>query len=295
MLIKKIMNILYSTNKSIVDLCSSIKSIYILKHIFSYLFINKKLDIIKYNKSIQNKFKIDIEYYKKISGRYIIGDRNGNGREYTLNEHKLIFKGNYLNGRRNKGKELFRSHIIRFEGEYINGKRWNGKVYDIKSNVSYEIKQGKGKGKDYDFNGELIFEGEYLNGERNGKGKEYADNKLIFEGEYLYGLRNGKGKEYKGNKLIFEGEYLNDKRHGKGKEYADNKLIFEGEYLNGIKWNGAFYDINGNIIYEIKKGKGKGKEYDFYGKLQFEGEYLNGKRNGKGKEYDFNGKLIFEG
>ena len=27
----------------------------------------------------------------------------------------------------------------------------------------------------------------------------------------------------------------------------------------------------------------------------FEGEYLNGKRNGKGKEYDFNGKLKFEG
>ena len=26
-----------------------------------------------------------------------------------------------------------------------------------------------------------------------------------------------------------------------------------------------------------------------------EGEYINGKRNGKGKEYDYNGKLIFEG
>ena len=27
----------------------------------------------------------------------------------------------------------------------------------------------------------------------------------------------------------------------------------------------------------------------------FEGEDLNGERNGKGKEYDYNGKLIFEG
>ena len=42
-------------------------------------------------------------------------------------------------------------------------------------------------------------------------------------------------------------------------------------------------------------GTGKVKEYDFNGKLKFEGEYLNGKRNGKGKEYDFNGKLKFEG
>ena len=41
---------------------------------------------------------------------------------------------------------------------------------------------------------------------------------------------------------------------------------------------------------------GKGKEYDRYGKLEFEGEYLNGKRwNGKGKEYDRYDKLRFEG
>ena len=36
-------------------------------------------------------------------------------------------------------------------------------------------------------------------------------------------------------------------------------------------------------------------EKEYNGKLMFEGEYLNGKRNGKGKEYDFNGKLKFEG
>jgi len=33
----------------------------------------------------------------------------------------------------------------------------------------------------------------------------------------------------------------------------------------------------------------------FEGKLIFEGEYLNGKRNGKGKEYYKNGNLAFEG
>ena len=30
---------------------------------------------------------------------------------------------------------------------------------------------------------------------------------------------------------------------------------------------------------------GKGKEYDDYGFLIFEGEYLNGERHGNGKEY----------
>jgi len=31
------------------------------------------------------------------------------------------------------------------------------------------------------------------------------------------------------------------------------------------------------------------------GKLEFEGEYLNGEKNGNGKEYNYNGKLVFEG
>ena len=31
------------------------------------------------------------------------------------------------------------------------------------------------------------------------------------------------------------------------------------------------------------------------GKIKFEGEYFNGKKNGKGKEYYKNGKVEFEG
>ena len=61
------------------------------------------------------------------------------------------------------------------------------------------------------------------------------------------------------------------------------------------KYNGKGYDENGNIIYELKNGNGKVKEY-YHNKLIFEGEYLNGQRwNGKGKEYNYNGELEFEG
>ena len=43
----------------------------------------------------------------------------------------------------------------------------------------------------------MVFEGEYINGERKGKGKEYDYNgNLKFEGEYLNKKRNGKGEEY---------------------------------------------------------------------------------------------------
>ena len=118
-----------------------------------------------------------------------------------------------------------------------------------------------------------IFEGEFLNEEKNGKGKEYNsfNDELIFEGEYLNGKRNGKGKkyDYKG-KLEFEGEYLYNHRL-KGKYYINERLEYEGEYLFNKKYNGKGYDESSNIIYELKNGTGKVKEFNYDGTLEFEG------------------------
>ena len=133
-----------------------------------------------------------------------------------------------------------------------------------------------------------------MNGKRNGKGKEYYNNgKILFEGEYLNGyywngkffdknnnyteLKNGEGfiKYYYTNGILFyEGNYLNEKWNGEGKEYdGKGNLIFEGEYKNDKKWNGKGYDDSNNVIYELKNGIGKVK--DFYnGKLLFECEYI---------------------
>jgi len=64
--------------------------------------------------------------------------------------------------------------------------------------------------------------------------------------------------------------------------------------------NGLIKDYNryGYLIFEGEYlnglRNGKGKEYN-YDNLVFEGEYLNGFRNGKGKEYDSNGDIVFEG
>ena len=108
---------------------------------------------------------------------------------------------------------------------------------DCRGITIYELINGTGKGKEYANDGNLIFEGEYLNGQRNGKGKEYDKHgNLRFEGEYLY----------------------NQKR--KGKEYVNNRLEYEGEYLYGRKWNGKGYNKKGNKEWEIKNGKGQGKE-----------------------------------
>ena len=113
-----------------------------------------------------------------------------------------------------------------------------------------------------------------VNGERNGKGKEYVDDKVVFEGEFLKGKRwNGKAKGY-------------DRWKG--------KKIFEIDYIKGKKWNGKIFDEKNNIICEIINDNGIFKEYDKVNYISFEGEYKNGERNGKGKEYK-SGYLIFEG
>ena len=96
-----------------------------------------------------------------------------------------------------------------------------------------------------------------------------------------------KGKVYDGDKLIFEGEYLYGYKF-KGKEYLKENLKYEGEYLFNKKWNGRGYNEKGKIAYELNTGTGKVKEHK-NGRLIFESEYLNGKRNGKGKIYASNG------
>ena len=118
--------------KSEKNIGKSIESLYILKDIFSFLSEKQKLEIIIYNKDLQNKLDISIEDYKRISKRYRVGERNGKGKEYN-NNGKLIFEGEYLNGKRNgKGKEYYYDGSLKFEGEYLNGKKWNGKIYDDK-------------------------------------------------------------------------------------------------------------------------------------------------------------------
>ena len=253
----------------IADLKSSVKSKYIIQKIFLHLNDKKKIFMIRYNKYYNNLLEIDIELYKKISGKIKIGGVNGYGKEYKLDSMDLIFKGFYIKGKRNgEGKEYSGGNLL-FEGEYVNGKR-------------------HGKGIEYSYSGKLLFVGEYINGKKwNGKFQEYDGNLIKFDGEYYKGKKKGKEFDEEG-KLIFEGEYLNGKRwngiiynhidnlqfpiengNGKVREYnKKEELIFDGEYLNGER-------------------NGKGKEYDIdYNELIFEGEYLNGKRwNGKLKKY----------
>ena len=65
--------------KSEINIGESIESSYILKDIFSFLSEKQKLNIIIYNKHLQQKLDINIKNYKRIKGIYKEGKRNGKG------------------------------------------------------------------------------------------------------------------------------------------------------------------------------------------------------------------------
>ena len=80
-----------------------------------------KLNLILINKTLKNKFGYTLEYYKEISGKIKIAEKNGKGKEFKNDQ--LIFEGNYLNYKKSgEGKEYNNNKII-FEGNYSLGKR----------------------------------------------------------------------------------------------------------------------------------------------------------------------------
>ena len=112
---------------------------------------------------------IELIEYKIISEKYIIVDKEGKGKEYSLTNNELVFEGKYFNGKRNgKGIEYYDNGNIKFEGEYLNGKR-NGKG----------IKNYK--------NGKLKYKGDYLNGKKwNGKIYDCFNKKYKLKIIFIY-------------------------------------------------------------------------------------------------------------
>ena len=250
----------------------NVKSSFILKIILCHVNYKIKIRLVVHNKKIQNILGLNIVDYIRYSGRYIIGDINGEGKEYNGYNNQLLYEGEFSKGKRNgKGRDFNDKGKLCFKGEYLNGIRLKGICleYDKYGNFVFKEEYLNGKNK---------FKKESINSNKNGNNKEYYHGKLIFEGEYLNGKRNGKGKEYHENgEIKFEGEYLFDHRV-RGKyyisKYMNNILEYEGEYLYDKKWEGKGYDHKGNVIYELIYGTGKVKEYNDKNKLIFEEEYL---------------------
>ena len=155
-----------------INLRKSVNSFYIIENIFSLLSEDRKLEIIIYNKKYKHILGISLDYYKKISGKYVLGERNGYGEEFIMGTNIEIFEGNYLDGKKHgEGKEYAaNTNKLKFQGEYLKGKKIKGKGYNDNGKLIFELERN-GKGKEYYENGILKFKGVHFNGGKfNGKG-----------------------------------------------------------------------------------------------------------------------------
>ena len=64
-------------------------------------------------------------------------------KEYNIKSN-LIFEGEYLEGKRFKGKEYYDNGKIKFVGNYYKGRRWNGIAYDLNGQILSKFENGKG-------------------------------------------------------------------------------------------------------------------------------------------------------
>ena len=77
-----------------------IKSKYIFKKVFSVLREKKILQIANYKKSFQKTLGKCLIYYKVMSRKYIIYQEKNKGRLYDAASNKLLYIGEYLNGKK---------------------------------------------------------------------------------------------------------------------------------------------------------------------------------------------------
>ena len=270
----------------------------LIKSDFVPLSISEEEDDIKdknKTKNIFNKIKkiieqeLEIEINEEINNKNIIEENNNiiieakeeipleekNPIDITLDE--ITSNLDKIKPPKNKS---FHFYITSFKLEQMN--------YIYKGDVDSDNKK-KYKGKEYDFEDNLVFEGEYYNHQRIYGIEYYIIGTKKFEGEY------NNNKRWNGFLYDINNKHKYEINSGKGfiKEFYENScLAYEGEIKEGEKnGKGKLYDQWGHLIFEgdLEKGikKGKGILYDFSGNIIFEGEFNNDKEI-KGKKYEYN-------
>ena len=114
----------------------NIKSRYILSKIYNNMTIKKKLEIVKYNKKIQNRLNLDVKDYKEYSETFtpieieIIPTKDKYGKFININKNDELFYHIYFNDNKEEIKNKYE----------INKK---DKVTKIKIIIDYQVKSFK--------------------------------------------------------------------------------------------------------------------------------------------------------
>lgn len=218
---------------------------------------------------------------KIYAGQVAAGKYSGSGQLYSPSDGTLIYSGDFSEGKYAGQGSLYSGKQLLYEGGFLNGLYYgNGTLYSG-SNVLYSGQFANGA---YDGTGTLyegkniLYSGQFAGGAYSGKGVLYANGVRLYEGEFENGLYSGQGSLYTQGKLIYTGGFAQGKRDGQGVQTTpDGAKVYEGSFRNDN------YD-------------GQGKLYSGSGaRLQFEGNFIQGKPGPSGSIYNTRGQLLYSG
>jgi hypothetical protein len=92
-----------------------------------------------------------------------------------------------------------------------------------------------------------VYKGDVKNGVPNGLGIFTDTWGGKYVGSWKDGKMNGQGTWTLSSGGKYEGEYKDWKQHGQGTEFYSYGRKWEGEWKDGRRWNGIYYDKDGNI------------------------------------------------
>ncbi|HZG87167.1 stalk domain-containing protein [Paenibacillus sp.] len=243
------------------------------------------------------------------AGEFENGIRHGQGREYAGG--LVVYDGGWADGaKEGRGRSYAYEEAAQGADEpgtaaIEAGVYRGGKLVSVAAGYTYygEFANGAMNGQGVllerlaDGKLEKRYEGGFEGGSYEGTGRLYAGKKLVYEGEFEDGLRSGAGRQYDAltSAIVYEGEFANDMFHGTGTlYYGVNRVKYEGQFKNGfMHGSGRLYrdvthtaNAGTGLLYEgtFRSGKkhGYGKEYNGYGSLLYEGEFVDDKRKTEG-------------
>ena len=127
----------------------NIKSRYILSKIYNHMTKKKKLEIVKYNKKIQNRMNLSVEDYKGYSGAFtlieieIIPTKGKYGKFININYNIKLHYHIYFNDNKKEIKnkyEIYEENGVTKREYYI---KEEDKVTKIKIIIDYQVKSFK--------------------------------------------------------------------------------------------------------------------------------------------------------
>ena len=87
--------------------------------------------------------------------------------------------------------------------------------------------------------------------------KEFGekDTNPKYKGDVENGVPNGLGVLIDPDGIKYVGEWIHRWKNGQGTFTWSDGGEYVGSWKNGTRWNGTFYDKNGNIIYKYVNGR----------------------------------------